>query len=338
MTAGVVLAQIDRRAPGRQSQQQAISGQAGDRGVKFDNDVRNRAGGVLNRPPCGHAGPARQGPDDQRHPAIPGALVGRVVAGGITFQRDQEPHDFLLPDFQAAAYALPGRADDGAPGDLVPVAPGGRPNVHVLMLERHGENQVRAAGHEAGGRGACDGLPAAERHDVRARGDERAQVFRGRHRRCRIDDHWKAEGPHGRRDIGQGLRTARGRRVEQEAGRAASIAPQALAGHGGGLDLKQCRAGRPDSVVIAIAVTAKNEYCAAKTCALRQPLHRVDVEAGQAGSRGQGEPRRRAADHIAVLGPGDLGDHLAGPPRQQFHRDVPRRGVGHRGDHLSVGS
>jgi hypothetical protein len=103
-------------------------------------------------------------------------------------------------------------------------------------------------------------------------------------------------------------------------------------------DLDQLDADGADGVVVRVAVDAVDDDLVleagdAAVGDVRQALHLLEVEPGDAGGGAEQEAGGGAAGDVARLGAGDFGDDAAGALLEILDAHVAAAGLGHRLKH-----
>ena len=251
-------------------------------------------------------------PLGERRPAAP---FGGLVVVGVAPQRDEQADDLLLAGLHRAPDAVLRGPRQDARLEQRAAGPGGRQDVHVLLLEPDRDEQVGPTGQEPRRLRPADRLAAAERDEVGAGVDEPAQVRRAAagsstHRRGPAG-RGRGRSPRTRRSAGRAPRLA----VEEGAGRrradrgpssASAVRARRVA------ELDEPRAGRADEVVVGLRCARWTTISRRPVARVGEALHPVGVEPGQHRRGPERQRRGRAGRDVAGLGPGQLGDQLAG--------------------------
>jgi hypothetical protein len=106
----------------------------------------------------------------------PAGDLRRLVACQIALEGDEQPDDLLLARLHRPADAVARDARESAGLEERATRPRRRQHVEILMLEPDGPDEVGAPRQEPGRLRAPDRLPAAERDEVGAGGDEPPKV------------------------------------------------------------------------------------------------------------------------------------------------------------------
>src|SRR2546423_2976817 len=87
--------------------------------------------------------------------------------------------------------------------DQLAITPGFRKDIHVLMLQSGGKNEVLAAAQHAGRLRSPNVLAAAECDEIGAFSDKASQIFARRQLRRGVHDHGNAMAMRNSSDLGQ---------------------------------------------------------------------------------------------------------------------------------------
>src|SRR5215204_7311306 len=113
---------------------------------------------------------------DRVEAPLPALQVILVTAGGEATKGGDESDDLLPPDLHRTTESLVRHSGQVTRFEQRAPRPGLRTHIHILMLERDGGDQVRPAGEDAAGLRSADRFASREDDQIRAFGDEPAQV------------------------------------------------------------------------------------------------------------------------------------------------------------------
>ena len=106
----------------------------------------------------------------------------------VQAQGGEQPHHLLPAHLAGPPDSLQRGPREVPLGDQVAPRPGAGVDVHVLVLECYGLDQLATACQDAGRLGSAESLAARERNEIGAVGDERPQVGLRRERRRCVDE------------------------------------------------------------------------------------------------------------------------------------------------------
>src|SRR6185295_2615687 len=106
----------------------------------------------------------------------------------VVLERCEQPNDLFFSRLESSSQAVMGRALDESLRHKMAIRPGFRKDVHILLLQTGGENEVLFPAENAGGLRTLNVFSAAKGYEVCSLRNEVSQILPWRELSCGVDN------------------------------------------------------------------------------------------------------------------------------------------------------